>query len=76
MRLVLAVVQDAALWYKRPGLASVKSFGNDSSLFVSLWKPLTEPKNAKADDYFALNKVTPEKMRAIDWIGEGMPRLR
>jgi hypothetical protein len=73
--LVLAVVQDAALWYKRPGLASVKSFGNESSLFVSLWKQ-TEPKNAKADDYFGLNKVTPEKMRAIDWIGEGTPRLR
>ena len=58
--------------------ALVEYFGNDSSLFLSLWKASdgAEIEEPEEDGYFVLNEVTPEKMRAFEWIGEAMPRLR
>jgi hypothetical protein len=55
----------------------VKYFGNESSLFLSLWKASdgAEIEEPEDDDFVALNEVTPLKMRAFEWITEGMPRL-
>lgn len=55
----------------------VKAFGNESSLFLSLWRAseggaIDEPEE---NEESVLNKVTPERMRAFEWITEGMPRL-
>ncbi len=57
--------------------ALVNIFGNESSLFASLFKAcdgrqIEEP---DLDDYFVLNDVTPNKMRGFDWITDGMPML-
>jgi hypothetical protein len=64
---------------KRPGIfeALVKAFGNESSLFSSLWRAtdgaeIEEPEEA---DYFILNDATASKMEAFEWITSGMPRL-
>lgn len=55
----------------------VKAFGNESSLFLSLWRAseggaIDEPEEG-ADS--VLNEVTPERMKAFKWIAEGMPSL-
>ncbi len=56
----------------------VKAFGNESCLFLSLWRAseggaIDEPEE-EADS--VLNVVTPERMRAFEWITEGMPSLK
>lgn len=57
--------------------ALVKYFGNESSLFLSLWRASdrAEIEEPAEDDYIVLNEITLEKMRAFEWIGQGMPRL-
>jgi hypothetical protein len=55
--------------------APVNIFGNESSLFVSLFKAcdgrqIEEP---ELDNYFLLNDISPNKMRGFEWITEGMP---
>jgi hypothetical protein len=57
--------------------ALVNIFGNESSLFASLFKAcdgrqIEEP---ELDDYFVLNDISPNKMRGFEWITEGMPML-
>lgn len=55
----------------------VKSFGNESALFLSLWKASdgAEIEEPEEDDRLVLNEVTPLKMRAFEWITNGMPSL-
>lgn len=55
----------------------VKSFGNESSLFLSLWKASdgAEIEEPEEDDGLVMNEVTPLKMRAFEWITNGMPQL-
>jgi hypothetical protein len=57
--------------------ALVRHFGNESALFLSLWRASdgAEIEAPELDDSAVLNEVTPEKMRTFEWIGEGMPRL-
>ena len=55
----------------------VKAFGNESSLFLSLWRAseggaIDEPEE---NEESVLNEVTPERMKAFEWITEGMPSL-
>jgi len=63
----------------RPGVFKVlvKALGNESSLFLSLWRAseggAIDGPEENADS--VLNEVTPEKMKAFEWIGEGMPSL-
>lgn len=57
--------------------ALVKAFGNESSLFLSLWRAseggaIDEPEE---NGESVLNDVTPEKGGAFEWITEGMPSL-
>jgi hypothetical protein len=57
--------------------ALVKEFGNESSLFLSLWRAseggaINDPEE-NAD--CALNDITPDKMKAFEWVTEGMPSL-
>jgi hypothetical protein len=57
--------------------ALVKGFGNESSLFLALWRAsqggaIDEPEE---DGDSVLNDVTPEKGKAFEWITEGMPSL-
>lgn len=56
----------------------VKGFGNESTLFSSLWRAseggaIDEPEE---DADSVLNEVAPEKMKAFEWINEGMPSLK
>lgn len=56
----------------------VKGFGNESTLFLSLWRAseggaIDEPEE---DADSVLNEVAPEKMKAFEWINEGMPNLK
>ena len=56
----------------------VKGFGNESTLFLSLWRAseggaIDEPEE---DADSVLNEVAPEKMKAFEWINEGMPSLK
>jgi hypothetical protein len=51
--------------------ALIAYFGDDSGIFVALWK-IQEPEE---DEYFILNEVTPDKMAAFDWINQGMREL-
>jgi hypothetical protein len=57
--------------------ALMKHFGNESALFLSLWNASNgaEIEEPEEGDYIALNEVTPSKMRAFEWITEGMPTL-
>jgi hypothetical protein len=55
----------------------VRAFGNESSLFLSLWRAseggaIDEPEESGDS---VLNEVTPERMKAFEWITEGMPSL-
>jgi hypothetical protein len=57
--------------------ALVKGFGNESSLFLSLWRAseggaIDEPEECAES---VLNEGTPERMKAFEWITEGMPSL-
>lgn len=56
----------------------VKGFGNESTLFLSLWRAseggtIDEPEE---DADSVLNEVTAERMKAFEWITEGMPSLK
>jgi hypothetical protein len=56
----------------------VKGFGNESTLFLTLWRAseggtIDEPEE---DADSVLNEVTPERMKAFEWITEGMPSLK
>ena len=70
----------ALIEYVRPGIGEtlLKGFGNESALFLSLWRA-SEGGAIDEDEEDAdsvLNVVTPEKMNAFEWITDGMPRLR
>ena len=51
--------------------ALVAYFGDDSGIFVAMWK-IQEPEE---DEYFILNEDTLDKMAAFDWINQGMKEL-
>jgi hypothetical protein len=56
----------------------VKGFGNESTLFLSIWRAseggaIDEPEE---DSDSVLNGVSLEKMKAFEWITEGMPSLK
>jgi hypothetical protein len=55
----------------------VKAFGTESSLFASLWKASdgAEIEEPEEDVYRILNETSPNKMRAFEWITEGMPAI-
>jgi hypothetical protein len=55
----------------------VKAFGNKSSLFLSLWRASEGGTIDEAEENgdSVLNEATAEKMRAFEWITEGMPSL-
>ena len=57
--------------------ALVKAFGNESLLFSSLWRASdgSEIEELEEEDKVILNRIDPSKMRAFEWVTNGMPRL-
>lgn len=53
-----------------------REMGGDAGVFVSLWKTIEDYGDDEEAEYEILNDVSFDKMRAYEWIEEGIPRIR